>query len=192
MRAALGAARKRIVRQLLAESLTLSLFGGVAGCVLAFVCTPAILSLIGDSVPRAADAGVDLRVLLFAVFLSLLAGVVFDVVPAFTASKTDLVSTLKEAGRSNIAGRDWLRASLIVGQISLGIVLAAGAGLLVTSFAHLLWTDEGFNPDHLLTFYFETPDAQYAKTRPQFYREYFEKLRALPGVNPQAASCCHP
>jgi putative ABC transport system permease protein len=182
MRAALGAARKRIVRQLLAESLTLSLFGGVAGCVLAFVCTPAILSLIGDSVPRAADAGVDLRVLLFAVFLSLLAGVVFGVVPAFTASKTDLVSTLKEAGRSNIAGRDWLRAALIVGQISLGIVLAAGAGLLVTSFAHLLRTDEGFNPDHLLTFYFETPDAQYAKTRPQFYREYFEKLRALPGV----------
>ena len=186
MRSALGAARRRIVSQLLAESMTLSMLGGIAGCALAFVCTPVILSLIGDSVPRAADAGVDLRVLGFAVFLSFLAGIIFGVAPAFIASKTDLVSTLKEGGRSNISGRDWLRASLIVGQISLGIVLAAGAGLLVASFANLLHTKQGFNPDNLLTYYFETPDAQYKDTRSQFYREYFEKVRGLPGVKSAA------
>ena len=186
MRSALGAARRRIISQLLAESLTLSVLGGAAGCLLAYVCTPIMLSLVGDSVPRAADAGVDVRVLGFAIFLSLLAGIVFGIAPAFVASKTDLVSTLKDGGRSSIAGRDWLRASLIVGQISLGIVLAAGAGLLVASFANLLRAKQGFNPDNLLTYYFETPDAQYQKTRSEFYRNYFEKVRALPGVKSAA------
>jgi predicted permease len=182
VRSALGAGRKRIVRQLLAESLVLSAVGGLAGCGLALVCTPALLSLIGDSVPRAADAGVDPRVLSFAVFVSFVAGLVFGIVPAIAASKTDLISTLKEGGRSEIIGRDWLRASLIVGQVALGLVLTAGAGLLITSFAHLVHVNQGFNPDHLTTLFFETPDAHYKDTRPQFYREYFDKLRALPGV----------
>ncbi len=184
VRSALGAGRKRIVRQLLAESLVLSTLGGLAGCGLAFVCTPAILSLIGDSVPRAAEAGVDLRVLAFALLASFAAGLIFGVVPAVMASRTDLVSTLKEGGRSDITGRDWLRSSLIVGQVALGLVLTAAAGLLITSFVHLLHSREGFNPDHLTTLVFETPDARYqtGDARPQFYRAYFEKVRALPGV----------
>jgi putative ABC transport system permease protein len=184
VRSALGAGRKRIVRQLLAESLVLSALGGLAGCCLAFVCTPAMLSLIGDSVPRAADAGVDLRVLSFAIMVSFAAGLIFGVIPAITASRTDLVSTLKEGGRSDITGRDWLRSPLIVGQVATGVVLTAAAGLLITSFVNLLHTGEGFNPDHLTTLFFETPDAGYQKgdARPQFYRDYFEKLRALPGV----------
>jgi len=188
VRSALGAGRTRIVRQLLAESLALSALGGLAGCGLAFLCTPAILSLIGDSVPRAADAGVDLRVLSFAILASFAAGLIFGIVPAITASRTDLVSTLKEGGRSDIMGRDWLRSSLIVGQVALGLVLTAGAGLLITSFVNLLHTSEGFNPDHLTTLRFETPDARYEKgdARPQFYRDYFEKLRALPGVQSAA------
>jgi predicted permease len=186
VRSALGAGRKRIVRQLLAESVMLSAVGGLVGCGLAFVSTPAILSLIGDSVPRAADAGVDLRVLSFAFFVSFAAGLIFGVIPAISASRTDLVSTLKEGGRSEISGHDWLRSSLIVGQVALGLVLTAGAGLLLTSLANLLHTSEGFNPDRLTTMFFETPDAHYKDTRPQFYREYFEKLRALPGV--QSAS----
>ena len=184
VRSALGAGRKRIVRQLLAESLVLSALGGLAGCGLAFVCTPAILTLIGDSVPRAADAGVDLRVLLFALSASFAAGLIFGVIPAITASRTDLVSTLKEGGRSDIKGRDWLRSSLIVGQVAMGLVLTAAAGLLITSFVNLLHAGEGFNPDHLTTLLFETPDARYqtGDARPRFYREYFEQLRALPGV----------
>ena len=182
LRSALGAGRRRIVRQLLAESLVLSAAGGLAGCALALVCTPAMLSLIGDSVPRATDAGVDPRVLSFAIIVSFAAGLIFGVVPAIAASKTDLVSTLKEGGRSEIFGRDWLRSSLIVGQVALGLVLSTGAGLLITSFVHLTHTNQGFNPDHLTTLFFETPDAHYKDTRPQFYREYFDKLRALPGV----------
>jgi putative ABC transport system permease protein len=186
MRAALGAGRRRIIRQLLVESLALSTVGGLAGCGLAFAATPAMLSLIGDSVPRAANAGVDLRVLSFAILLSFLAGLIFGIVPAITASKTDLVTTLKESARTEVSHRDWLRSSLIVGQVALGLVLTAGAGLLITSFVNLLHTNEGFNPDHLLTFFFELPDlqynSQYKQKRPEFYRNYFEKVRALPGV----------
>ena len=186
LRSALGAGRRRIIRQLLAESVVLSVAGGVAGCVLAYISTPAILSLIGDSVPRAANAGVDLRVLIFAFTLSLLSGVIFGVVPAIAGSRADLVSTLKEGGRSEVFGRDWLRSCLIVGQVALGLVLTAGAGLLVSSFSHLLHTNDGFNPDHLTTLYFELPDAQYQNSRPQLYRNYFEQVRTLPGV--QAAA----
>ncbi len=182
MRTALGAGRRRIVRQLLVESVVLSLVGGFVGCGLAFVCTPAILALIGDSVPRAADAGVDLRVLVFSILLSFAVGVIFGIIPALVSSRTDVISTLNEGGRSEIAGRDWLRSSLIVSQVALGLVLTAGAGLLITSFKNLQRTNEGFNPDNLLTATFETPDSRYKTARPQFYREYFDKLRAIPGV----------
>jgi putative ABC transport system permease protein len=186
MRVALGAGRNRIVRQLLIESLVLSAIGGIAGCALAFACTPVMLSLIGDRVPRAADAGVDLRVLAFVAGISCLAGLIFGIAPAISGSKTDLVSVLKEGGRTEIASRDWLRSALVVGQVALGLVLASAAGLLITSFLHLRSTDEGFNPSHLLTFLFETPDSRYKETRSQFYREYFEKVRAMHGVESAA------
>jgi putative ABC transport system permease protein len=192
MRTALGATRTRIVRQLLAESLLLSVVGGVAGCALAFLATPAVLRLIGDSVPRAADAGVDLRVLGFALAVSLLSGLVFGLIPAMTASRTDLVSTLKAGSTADVSGRDWLRSAVIVGQVSLGIVLTAGAGLLISSFVKLMHQDLGFQPDHLLTYRFETPDSRYEKTRPQFYREYFDRLRALPGVQAAAGTLILP
>jgi len=182
MRSALGADRRRIVRQLLVESIVLSTLGGLAGVGLAFLCTPVILRLIGDSVPRAADAGVDLHVLTFSLLLSCAAGLVFGIVPAIVSSRTDLLSTMKEGGRGEVAGHDWLRSSLIVSQVAIGLVLTAGAGLLITSFANLRHADEGFNPNHLLTLTFETPDARYKTTRQQFYRDYFEKVRAIPGV----------
>ncbi len=186
LRAALGAGRKRIIRQLLIESLVLSAAGGLVGCGFAFACIPAILSLIRDSIPRAADAGIDLRVLLFTLVVSCAAGLVFGIIPALTASKNDMVPTLKEGTGADIPGRDWLRSSLIVGQIALGLVLTAGAGLLIASFLNLRRTDEGFNPDHLLTFLFELPNSQYRDSQTAFYRRYFERLRALPGVQSAA------
>jgi putative ABC transport system permease protein len=192
MRTALGASRGRIVRQLLIESLVLSLAGGVAGCLLAFLCTPAVLRLIGDSVPRAADAGVNLQVLGFGLVVTLVSGLVFGVVPALKASKTDLVPTLKTGGLSDVSGHDRLRSAVIVGQVALGIVLSAGAGLLIASFANLMHEDIGFQPDHLLTFRFETPDVRYKKTRTQFYQDYFERLRALPGVRAAAGTIMLP
>ena len=182
MRSALGANRGRIVRQLLVESVLLGFLGGAAGCALAFAATPVVLQLIGTSVPRAANAGVNLPVLAFALVVSLAAGVVFGMVPAVTSARGDLLSPLREGGRGNTGGHHRLGSLVIVGQVALGIVLTAGAGLLVTSFAHLTRSSEGFNPDHVLTFLFETPDSRYAKTRAEFYQQYFQKLRALPGV----------
>jgi putative ABC transport system permease protein len=192
LRSALGAGKKRIVCQLLAESVLLGIFGGLAGCGLAFLCTPAVLALIGDSVPRATDAGVDLRVLLFSFGLSFAAGIVFGTVPALTGSKTDLVSTLKEGGRSEVFGRDWMRSTLIVGQVAMGCVLTVGAGLLIASFSNLVHASKGFNPDHLTTMFFETPDDQYKDKRPEFYREYFNQVRALPGVQSAAGTMILP
>ncbi|HEX3663357.1 MAG TPA: ABC transporter permease [Acidobacteriaceae bacterium] len=192
MRSALGANRGRIVRQLLVESAVLGLFGGAAGCVLAFAATPAVLHLIGASVPRAADAGVNLPVLAFALLVSLLAGIVFGLVPAVASARGDLLSSLREAGRSHTGGHHRLGSLVIVGQVALGIVLTAGAGLLVTSFLHLARSSEGFNPDRVLTFLFETPDSRYLHTRAEFCRQYFEKLRALPGVSSAAGSMLLP
>jgi predicted permease len=192
VRAALGAGRAGIIRQLLVESLTLGVTGGAAGCALAFAATPAILHLVGTSVPRAADAGVDLRVLAFALAASVLSALLFGMVPAVTASKTDLASTLQQNSRASVSWQDWLRKAVTVAQVSLGIVLTAGAGLLIASFVKLTHTDEGFNPSQLLTFNFETPDSAYAETRLQFYRQYFERLRALPGVQSAAGAMVLP
>jgi putative ABC transport system permease protein len=192
MRCALGAGRARIIRQLLVESLVLSAVGGLAGCGLAYLSTPLMLSLIGDSVPRAVSAGVDLRVLGFAMGIACAAGIAFGIVPALTASRTDLVSNLKEGTRNEASGRDWLRSSLIVGQVALGLVLTAGAGLLITSFLNLRNDKLGFDSHKLLTLFFETPDTRYRKSRTPFYREYFEKVRALPGVQSAAGAMLLP
>jgi len=188
MRTALGATRARIVRQLLIESVALSAAGGLAGCMLAFLCTPVVLRLVGDSVPRAADAGVNIEVLAFGFAAAAVSGLVFGLIPAISASKTDLVTTLKTGGASDMSGHDRLRSAVIVGQVALGIVLTAGAGLLISSFVKLMHEDIGFQPDHLLTFRFETPDSRYEKTRLQFNRDYFERLRALPGVQTVAGT----
>ena len=192
MRTALGATRARIVRQLLIESVALSAAGGVAGCMLAFLCTPLVLRLLGDSVPRAADAGVNLEVLAFGLTAAAISGLVFGMVPAITASKTDLVKTLKSGGNSDMSGHDRLRSAVIVGQVALGIMLTAGAGLLISSFAKLTHEGVGFQPDHLLTYRFETPDSRYEKTRMQFDQNYFDRLRALPGVQSAAGTMILP
>jgi len=192
MRCALGAGRASVIRQLMTESLVLSIAGGLTGCAVAFIAVPGVLSLVGTSVPRAADAGVDLSVLAFALAASLFSGLIFGVVPATAASRTDLVTTLQQGGQARIYGHDRLRMAVIVAQVALGVLLTAGAGLLTTSFVKLIHTDEGFKPDHILTFGFDTPDASYKDRRPQFYRQYFEKLRALPGVESAAGSMILP
>jgi predicted permease len=192
MRSALGANRARLVRQLLVESVMVGVLGGAAGCALAFVSTPAVLRLIGDGVPRAADAGVNLPVLGFALAISLASGLVFGLMPAITSARGDLLSPLKEGGRSEAGGQHRLGSVVIAGQVALGIVLTTSAGLLVTSFIHLIHTNDGFNPDHVLTLLFETPESRYANTRTEFYQEYFEKLRALPGVQSAGGSILLP
>jgi predicted permease len=192
MRAALGANRARLVRQLLVESVMIGLLGGATGCALAFVSTPAVLHLIGDGVPRAADAGVNLPVLGFGLAISLASGLVFGLLPAVTSARGDLLSPLKEGGRSETGGQYRLGSVVIAGQVALGILLTTSAGLLVTSFIHLTHTNDGFNPDHVLTLLFETPDSRYKNTRAEFYQEYFQKLRALPGIRSAGGSILLP
>ncbi len=182
VRAALGAGPGEIVRQLLTESLLLAALGGGAGCALARIATPAILKLLGESVPRATSAGVDLRVLGFAFLASLLSALIFGLFPAVRASKPELARILQQGGRGNVAGRDLLRKTVIVVQVALGLFLTTGSALLISSYFTLTHTDEGFDAANLLTFTFETPDLTYARSRPAFYRRYFERLRALPGV----------
>jgi putative ABC transport system permease protein len=131
-------------------------------------------------------------VLAFAFLASVLSALVFGLVPAVTASKADLVSTLKQSSRSSVSGGDWLRKSVTVAQVAFGIVLTAGAALLISSFIKLRNTDEGFNPAGVLTLNFETPDAAYKDTRPEFYRRYFERLRAMPGVQAAAGAVMLP
>jgi putative ABC transport system permease protein len=188
MRTALGADRRRIIRQLLVESLVLGVVGGITGCVLAFVSTPLLFTLIGRDIPRAENAGVNLHVLAFAMCLSIASALIFGVIPSITASSTRLVSSIKTGGQADTPRRDWLRPSLIVSQVALGLILTAGAGLLIASFMHLRRTHLGFSQDHLLTFMFVLPDSGYAKTRPAFYREYFDKIRQLPGVEAAAGN----
>ncbi len=193
VRSAVGADRRRIIRQLLTESVLLSVLGGTAGCVLAVVCTRAMLRMIGDSIPRAAQAGVDGSVLAFALFISIATGLLFGVVPAFKASKTDLLSTLKEGGRSNLGRRDWFRSTLVVAQIALGLILSTAAGLLIASFLYLERSSMGFTADHLLTLSFDLPENQYPEgKKAEFYRTYFERVRSLPGVRAAGGAMVFP
>jgi predicted permease len=182
VRVALGAGRGEIVLLLFSESLFLAVLGGAVGCALAYIATPAVLNLLGDSVPRARDAGIDLRVLGFALFASLLSALIFGLLPAVTASRPDLARILQQGSRGNLVGRDLLRKTVIVLQVAFGILLTTSAALLISSYLTLTHTDKGFNPTNVLTFTFETPDLAYAHSRPTFYRRYFERLRALPGV----------
>jgi predicted permease len=182
MRTALGADRRQITRQLMIENLCLAAAGGITGCALAFASTPLLFSLTERQIPRAGNAGVNLHVLAFAMCLSIASALVFGVIPSIIAASTSLVSSLRTGGLPDTSRRDWLRPSLIVSQVALGLLLTTGAGLLIASFIHLRRTRPGFSPDHLLTFMFVLPDSRYAKTRPTFYREYFDKVRALPGV----------
>lgn len=188
MRTALGAGRRRIVRQLLVESLFLGAVGGITGCAVAFASTPLLFTLIGRDIPRAENAGVNLHVLAFAMCLSIASALIFGVIPSITGSSASLVSSLRTGGQADTSRRDWLRPSLIVSQVALGLILTAGAGLLIASFTHLRRMHLGFSQDHLLTFMFVLPDSRYGKIRPTFYREYFDKVRALPGVQAAAGN----
>ncbi len=188
MRTALGASGRRIIQQLLVESLLLGAAGGIAGCLLAFASTPLLFALIGREIPRAENAGLNLDVLAFAMCLSIASVLIFGVIPAVSASSTNMASSFRTCGQADTPRLGWLRPSLIVSQVALGLLLTAGAGLLIASFIHLRRTKLGFNPEHLVTFLFVLPDSRYGNARSSFYREYFDKVRALPGVQAAAGN----
>ena len=191
VRVALGASRKRVIRQLLTEGLILSIMGGALGLFFASWGVRLISAFVPAGIPRVKEAGLDTVVLGFTLGASLLTGVIFGLAPALQASGVDLNEDLKEGGRSTTEGRGRhrVRGLLIVSEVALSLVLLVGAGLLIRSFIHLRNTDPGFNPQHVLTASVSLPSARYSKDEQQagFYREAIERAAQLPGVEAAAA-----
>jgi predicted permease len=185
VRVALGAGRARIIRQLLTESLLIALLGGAFGMLLALWGTKALLALAPSTLPRLSAVQIDLRILLLSFGVSLVCGVIFGLVPALTASKTNLVSSLKESERTDSgATRQWLRRTFVVAEVAVALVLLISAGLLVRSFGKLLDVKPGFDPQNVITLRLSLPGAQYnnATKVAAFYDGVLARVSALPGV----------
>ena len=185
VRVALGASPRRLMRYLLTESVVLALAGGAVGVLLALWGVPALLALSSGNLPATARVGVDLRVLGFAVLVSLGTGLLFGFAPALQMARTDLHESLKEGGRS-VGHRSSLRLrrGLVVSTVALALTLLVGAGLLIRSFARVVGVDPGFRPDHLLTFSISLPAAKYPNdtVRVQVLQRLNDALNATPGV----------
>ncbi len=183
IRMSLGATRGRIARQLFAESLLLSIVGGTAGLALGVLGTRALLAVAAGQIPRAAEVGVDARVLWFTLGLSLVTGLLFGLAPALRASAGNLQQTLREGGRA-ISGGNRLRSGLVVFEVALAVVLAAGASLMARSFDRLLHIDPGFRPDHLVAVNFTINSSHWTDSSGYqgFYHRVIDRARGLPGV----------
>ncbi|MBS0631481.1 MAG: ABC transporter permease [Verrucomicrobia bacterium] len=186
IRAALGASRARLIRQLLAESVLLALFGGLAGILLARWGLDALLALAPSNLPRTADIHLDLGVLAFALVLSIATGLIFGLAPAWFAARTDVNEALKQGTRGSTAGgaRGRIRNAIVVLQIAFALVLLTGAGLLLRSFVRLTRVDPGFNPEHATVLRLTLPQKKYPglSQRVAFADALLAKLAATPGV----------
>ncbi|MCI0490618.1 MAG: ABC transporter permease [Blastocatellia bacterium] len=191
IRLALGAGRSRIIRQLLTESLMLSLVGGALGLLLAFWLVGILIALGPGDIPRIDEIGIDGRALAYTLGLCLLTSLLFGLVPALRASRPDLHDSLKAGGRSSGAGagRQGLRHLLVVAEITLTVVLLIGAGLLTKSFWNLLQVDAGFDPEQVLIMRMSLPSSEYREGHQTagFYREALFLISSLPGVEAAGA-----
>jgi predicted permease len=191
IRAALGAARRRLIGQLLAESVLLSFAGGVLGLLLAVWALRAIPNLTAFDLPRAGEVHLDWMVLGFAAALSFVTGILFGLAPSLGASRPDLMGALRlrsEFVNEGLSGRVRLgftaRNSLVVGQVSLSIVLLIGVALLIESVIHLRGDDPGFNPANLLTMRLSLPQSRYDtdQKKDAFFQELIQRVESAPGV----------
>jgi predicted permease len=195
VRAALGASRGRILRQLFTESVLLALGGGALGILFSFACVHWVHVLGPKSVPRLATIGVDGEALLFTVALCVFSGILFGLAPAWRATQIDLHGTLKDAGRGSAgAGSVWgrgrnLRRMLVISEMALSVVLLIGAGLLIRSFSRLLHVSPGFNPENVLTVELTTSGPKYKDETAILttYHQLWQRLDALPGVTAAGA-----
>ena len=185
IRSALGAARRRLVRQTLVETILLSLVGGIAALVFMRLGIAALLALAPPEIPRINEVAPSGAVVAFTFGLSLLTGTLIGLVPAFAASRSHVQAALKESGRSSTVSRAQrrLRAGLVVVEVALAVVLTIGASLLLRSFVSVLTVDPGFRPNNLLTLQITVP-PRYATPdhRRAFYANLFSRLESLPGV----------
>jgi putative ABC transport system permease protein len=184
IRAALGARRGRIVRQLLVESMLLAGLGGALGLLLAWWGVRMLAALSPANLPRAAEVNVDGRVLAFTLLLAVLTGLVFGLVPAWQASKPDLQQTLKEGGANRTRGRHRWREWLVVGEVALALPLLIGAGLLLNSFVRLQRVQPGVDADKILIAEINLPATKYREPAraAAFFEELMRRVAALPGV----------
>jgi putative ABC transport system permease protein len=193
LRAALGASRWRIIRQLLVESLILAIIGGGLGVLIAYWSVDLLSALNPGEAAKFApgwdDLGINTTVLAFTLIVSLLSGLLFGLAPAWQASKPDLNKSLKEGGKYSSTGSHRLRRLLVISEFALSLILLVGAGLLMRSFVQLLKMNPGFNPDNILTMNLILPMAKYKEPAQQagFYEELIRRTEATPGVESAAA-----
>jgi len=185
VRSALGASQRRMVRQLLTESLLLAVAGGMLGLMLAAWGTRAALSVLPTALPRTEEIGLDIRVLFFTLAISLLAGILFGLVPALKMSPSRLQETLKEGGRGMSGGRHRVQGAFVVAEMAMALVLLAGAGLMIRSLTRLWGVDPGFNSRNVLTVGLTLPQSMMAASPDAIraaFREFDHKIASIPGV----------
>ena len=196
VRIAIGAKRSALIRQFMAENLTLGVLGGMLGCAVAWCGCAAIAHLHPVKLPQLADVAVDLRVLAFGVGLSVLSSVIFGTLPALTSLKVNPSEAFKEGGRSNLAarGKQWLRHSLVAAEMALAVMLLVGTALLMQSLARLQEQQPGFRVDHVLRTLMFLPPVRYpgAASLTRFFDEYVARVRRLPGVRDAVISAAYP
>src|SRR3954447_4198735 len=191
IRAAMGASRTRVLRQMLTESILLSAIGGAAGLVLSIWLTDLLMSMLPEGAARLEQIGIDYRVLTFAFGVSALTGVLSGIVPALQASKLDVTSALKEGGRSGEGHRRTsARSLLLIGEVALSLMLLVGAGLLIKSFLRLQEVRPGFNAHSVLIANLALPGVKYRKDQQcvEFFRQLNERLEVVPGVQAAGGS----
>jgi putative ABC transport system permease protein len=195
VRTALGATRGGLIRQLLTESLLLSVLGGAGGALLALWGTRAVAALAAANLPHAEEIHTDGYVLAFTLLVSVASGVFFGLVPALQVSRPDLAGVLRSEGRGSTAGpsRYAVRNLLVVSQVALSLLLVIGAGLLIRNFLQLRNLRLGFAPDHVLTMNIALPTARYSRSQDvDFFTELARRVRSLPGVRAAAATSSLP
>src|SRR5258705_4405868 len=188
IRAAMGAGRWRVARQLLTESVLLALIGGGLGLLIAHWSIQLILYISPNAIPRSREISLDWKVLAFTIGISFLTGILFGLVPAIQAGEVDVHETLKETGRGTTR-RHWLRSSLVVVEVATTMVLLIGAGLMIRSFYRLQNVNPGFSYEHLTSFSISLPEKKYASEEQlsDFFNRLLENIRPLPRVLAVAA-----
>ena len=184
LRKALGASPVRLVRQLLSESLLLSILGGALGTGIAAALMPLLRSISPGTLPRVREVRMDPAVLVFSLLLCALTAILFGLAPAVEAARRQVHESLKEGVRGSSIGGGRLRAFLVIAEMATALVLIAGAGLLLESFQHLMRVNLGFSPQGVMTFPLTLPASRYAQPELQteFYRQLLERVRAVPEV----------
>ena len=184
IRQALGARRSRLIRQLLTESMLLALMSGAAGLLLALWGVDLIVRLNESNIPRASEVGIDGRVMVFTLIVSMLTAILFGLIPALQTSKIDLQGALKEGGRGSTAGSPLIRRALVVVEVALALVLLIGAGLMIKSFIRLQNVDPGFDTRNVLTAEVSLPTFKYRDKAQisSFFQQVIEQIKNAPGV----------